>query len=102
MEGDEELIGNPDLVPLDDVLDQGGEVAAVYDDGPLQFAPQRIGRHDAEIAADIGEDGADGAAADLGGDLLGGGQAGESWIGADGTAGGRRGDGGRLGAGFSS
>lgn len=32
-------------------------------------------RPDAEVAADVGNDGADGAAADLGGDLLGRGQA---------------------------
>jgi hypothetical protein len=40
----------------------------------LQFAPQRVAWQDAEIAADVGDDGADRPAADLGGDLLGGGQ----------------------------
>jgi hypothetical protein len=34
-----------------------------------------MARHDAEIAADVGNDGADRAAAHLGGDLLGCGQA---------------------------
>jgi hypothetical protein len=34
-----------------------------------------MARHDAEIAADVSDDGADRAAADLGGDLLGRGQA---------------------------
>jgi hypothetical protein len=36
----------------------------------LQFAPQRMARHDAEIAADVGDDGADRATAYLGSDLL--------------------------------
>ena len=55
----------------------------------LQLPPQRMAGHDAEIAADIGEDGADRAAADLGGDLRRRGQAGEAGIGL------RRGRGGR-------
>jgi hypothetical protein len=48
------------------------------DDDQLQFPPQRVVRHDAEIATDVGDDGADRAAADLGCDLLGRGQAGNS------------------------
>jgi hypothetical protein len=45
------------------------------DDDDLQFPPQRMARHDAEVAADVGDDGADGAAANPGCDLLGRGQA---------------------------
>ena len=57
--------------PLADVLHQVGQVAAIADDDGAQFPPQRMVRHDAEVAADVGDDGADRAAADLGGDLLG-------------------------------
>lgn len=44
-------------------------VAILNNDGELQLIPQRIAGQDAEIEADIGEDGADRAAANLGGDL---------------------------------
>jgi hypothetical protein len=47
----------------DDLLHEAGEVAAVEHDGLAQFAPQRMARQDAEITADVGEDGADRAAA---------------------------------------
>ena len=56
--------------PVRQVLEQGGEIAAVADDGDAEFAPQRMAGEDAEVAADVGEDGADRAAAGLGGDLL--------------------------------
>src|SRR6185437_10166408 len=56
--------------PIEDFQHQAGEVAAVFHDECLQFPPQRMVGHDAEIAADIGNDGADGLAADLSGDLL--------------------------------
>ena len=46
----------------------------------LQFPPQRMARQDAEIAADVGDDGADRPAADLGGDLLWRGQVGETGV----------------------
>jgi hypothetical protein len=49
-----------------------------------------MARQDAEIAVDIGNDGADGPAADLGGDLLGRGQVGETRIGSLGWRGGGR------------
>ena len=39
-----------------------------------------MGRHDAEIAADIGDDGADRPATHLGGDLFLGGQASEARV----------------------
>ena len=39
-------------------------VAALEHDGTLQFPPQRMVAGDAEIAADVGDDGADGPAAD--------------------------------------
>ena len=67
--------------PLEDVPDQGGEVAAVRDDGLTEFRPQWMVRHDAEVAADIGEDSADRPAADLGCDLLHRGQEREMRVG---------------------
>jgi hypothetical protein len=60
----------------DDVLHQSNQAAAVADDRQLQLPRQRMARHDAEIAADVRENGADRPPADLGGDLLGRGQAG--------------------------
>jgi hypothetical protein len=48
----------------DDVLHQAGEAAAVSDNEHAQFRPQRMVRQDAEIAADVGEDGADWPVAD--------------------------------------
>ena len=39
-----------------------------------------MARHDADIAADVGDDGADGSVAHLGGDLLGSGQSGEKGV----------------------
>ena len=56
--------------PLDRVIEQGGETAAVADDFDHRFPPQRMGRHDAEVAADVGDDGTDRPTAHLGGDLL--------------------------------
>ena len=57
-----------DLVEL--VQGHAAPIAAVLVDGAVQFAPQRMGRVDAEVAADVGEDGADGLTAHLGGDLV--------------------------------
>ena len=60
------------------------ETAAVQDDGAVQFLSGRIiqlAQHDAEIAADVDEDGADRATAVLGEDLLERGFAGEGWAG---------------------
>ena len=56
-----------------------------------------MARHDAEVAIDIGNDGADGPAADQGGDLLGRGHLGETRIGSLG-----RREGGRTGLGCGS
>jgi hypothetical protein len=53
----------------------------VQDDGRIQLPPQRMVRHDAEIAADIDKHGADRPAADFGGDLLRRGQARQARIG---------------------
>ena len=50
--------------PREDVLHQIGHAAAVADDDDVQFLPQRMARHDAEIAADVGDHGADRATAD--------------------------------------
>jgi len=58
-----------------------GEVAALFDDGDLQSPPQRVAGQDAEIAADVGENGADQLAADFCGDLLRGGQVCDTGVG---------------------
>ena len=52
--------------PLACVLEEGGEVAAVLDDAPGELPPQRVARDDAEVATDIGDDGANRAAATRG------------------------------------
>ena len=96
-----------------DVLEQAHEVAAVADDGEFEVAPERVGGEDAEVAADILEHAPDRAVADLGGDFLGGGEAGEqgfvvgagSWGGGLGRAGfaaGFGGGGSAVGVGASS
>ena len=62
---------------VEPIQHQLAKIAAVFVDGKVQFAPQRMAARDAEIAADVGEDGTDPLTADLGGDLLGGGEGGE-------------------------
>jgi len=79
-------IDQPYADPLECVLEQGGEVAAVVDDGQGEFAPQWVARHDPEVATDIGDDGADRAATDLGRDVLGRGQAGKTCVGGAGAS----------------
>jgi hypothetical protein len=64
----------------EDFPPQPGQVAAVAEDDGAQVPPQRMGRHDAEIAADVGDDGADRPATDLGGDLFLRGQASEARV----------------------
>ena len=71
-----------------DILQQAGEVAALSHDDDLQFPPQGVAGQDAEIAADVSDDGADRLAADLGGDLRRCGQMSEAGVG---FAGGGRG-----------
>ena len=63
-------IDQPRADPLPCVLEQGGEVAAVLDDGQGEFAPQRVARHDPEVAADIGDDGGPWSEAGAIGDFL--------------------------------
>ena len=63
-----------------DVLEQAHEVAAVADDGEFEVAPERVGGEDAEVSADILEHAPDRAVADLGGDFLDGGEAGEQGL----------------------
>jgi hypothetical protein len=58
-----------------EVSGHAGEGTIVSDDGVEQLPPQRMAFVDAEVAADVGEDGADGAAADLLGYLRGRGKA---------------------------
>ena len=53
----------------------------MLDDELLHVPPKRVAGQDAEIAADIGDDGTDRATADFGGDLICGGQACETRIG---------------------
>src|SRR5271165_3486240 len=50
--------------PVEDVLEQAVKAAAMPDDGDAQFLPQRMGRDDAEIATDVGDDRTDRPAAD--------------------------------------
>ena len=49
-------------------------IAAEFSDGTLQFVPERMARWDTEVAADVGDDGADLLAPDFSGDLVRGGQ----------------------------
>jgi hypothetical protein len=56
--------------PLEHLPEEAGEAAAVQHDRQTKFPPQRMVRHDAEITADIGDDGADWPAADLRGNLF--------------------------------
>src|SRR5271166_5561642 len=55
--------------------------AAVFDDDKPQLLPQRMARQDAEISANLRDDGADLPAADLGGDPLRRGQVSEVGVG---------------------
>ena len=73
-------------MPVEDVPEQGGEIAAVADDRVGEFPPQRVARHDPEVATDIGENGAGRAAADLGRDVPGRGQTGDAWFARGGAA----------------
>ena len=65
------------------VSEEADEVSAVHDDGVVELVPEcsiEIAGPDAEITADIGDDGADRATAHLGGDFLFRGQAREAWV----------------------
>jgi hypothetical protein len=65
---------------VEPVHDEADVIAAVFIDGAVQFVPQWMARRDAEIAADVSEDGADRLTPDLGRDLLWGRQVGETGI----------------------
>jgi len=54
--------------------------AAALDHGHLHIPPQWMARRDAEVAADVGNDGADRTAAGFGGDLRRRGQVGETQV----------------------
>jgi hypothetical protein len=56
---------------IEAVRHQPDQAAAIAGDEVAYFRPQLVARHDADVAADVGDDGADGPATDLGGDLLG-------------------------------
>ncbi|MFZ0020894.1 MAG: hypothetical protein WAL10_26560 [Acetobacteraceae bacterium] len=63
------------------VAEEAGEVAAIGDDGVAEFVPEgpvELAGRDAEVTADIDDDGADRAAAHLGGDFVFRGEAGEA------------------------
>ena len=69
--------------PLVQVPEETGEAAAIGDDGVAEFVPEcpvELAGRDAEVTADIGDDGADRAATHLGGDFLFRGQAGEARV----------------------
>ena len=67
-------------IRFSEILDNALEVAAVFQEGNLEFLPERVSREDAEIVADLGEDVADRAIAELGSDLLRGGEIGENGV----------------------
>jgi len=85
-----------------DVLIQGCELAAVADDQRTDFPPKRMARHDAEVAADIRDDGADRPMTDFCGDALRRGQGSEIGVltGLCGRGAGQRRAGRRRGDGF--
>ena len=65
------------------VREEAGEAAAIHNDGVADLVPERpveIAGRDAEVSADIDDDGAHGAAAHLGGDLLFRGEVRETWV----------------------
>ena len=65
--------------PLAQRVEEGGDAAAVGDDGVAEFVPERavaVAGRDAEVAADIDDDRADRTATHFGGDFLLGGEAG--------------------------
>ena len=57
--------------PREDVFDQAGVAAVMRYEDVLNFPPQLMAGQDAEVAADIGDDGGRRAVAQRGGDLLG-------------------------------
>jgi len=78
-----EVAGAEGEHPLLQVPEEAGEASAVHDDGVAEFVPEcpvEMAGHDAEIMADIGDDGADRPATHLGGDFLLGGQARETRV----------------------
>src|SRR5689334_6129917 len=55
--------GEEDVQPLVQVVEEAGETAAIHPDGVVDFVPERpveMAGRNAEIAADIDDDGADG------------------------------------------
>jgi len=67
--------GAPKAHVVEDVDDQSGQATAVFDDDLAQFRPKWMVWPDAQIAADVGNDGADGLALNQISDLLRSGQA---------------------------
>ncbi len=69
--------------PPAQISKKAGEASAIDDDGQVEFVPEcpvELAGRDAEIAADIGDDGADRAATHLGGDFVGRGEARETRV----------------------
>jgi hypothetical protein len=52
--------------PVEEIVQQFGEAAAELAHCPFHLAPQRMARQDAEVEINLGDDGADRAAADFG------------------------------------
>ena len=68
---------------LSQVVEEADAAAAIHDDGDVDFVPEpsfEVAGRDAEIAADIDDDGADGPAAHLLGDFFLGGEACETRV----------------------
>ena len=69
--------------PLVQPVEEAGEATAVGDDGVAEFVPERpvaVAGPDAEVAADVDDDGADRATTHIGGDLCFRGEAREAGI----------------------
>ena len=65
------------------VPEETDEAAAIGADGVAEFVPEcpvEVAGRDAEVTANIGDDGADRSASHLGGDFFFRGQAGEAWV----------------------
>jgi hypothetical protein len=77
------LVGAEGEQPPAQVAEEAGEVSAIHHDGVVDLVPERpveMAGRDAEVPADIDDDGADGAAAHLGGDFRFRGQARETRV----------------------
>ena len=66
-----EGFGGDGLLPLHNLLHPLDDAGEAFDEEVIQFLPQRVGAREAETAADMEQDGFDGAFAEPGRDVLG-------------------------------